>query len=144
MRDIAKHLAESYPDQSGGWMHWAFALREMDGVEQAKEVALRGLKLHPDEAILHYNLACYLSLLGEFEPAKKDLNRACVADERLKALATEDVDLAGPSARRSHPAFSSWCPIPLPGLPQPTCPAPSSCQINRLKTATGPASKFQG
>jgi Flp pilus assembly protein TadD len=95
MRDIAKHLAESYPDQSGGWMHWAFALREMDNIEEAKTVALRGLELHPKEAILHYNLACYLSLLGEFEPAKKHLNRACVTEERFKAEAVEDEDMAG-------------------------------------------------
>ena len=95
MRDIAMHLAESYPDQSGGWMHWAFALREMDQIEEAKDVALRGLELHPDYAILHYNLACYLSLLGQFEPAKKHLNRACVAEERFKQSATEDSDLDG-------------------------------------------------
>ena len=95
MADVSKHLAESYPDQSGGWMHWAYALREMDQIEEAKAVALRGLELHPDEAILHYNLACYLSLLGEFKPAKKHLNRACVADEKLKLSATEDSDLAG-------------------------------------------------
>jgi len=29
MRDIASHLAESMPDQSDNWMHWAFALREI-------------------------------------------------------------------------------------------------------------------
>jgi endonuclease YncB( thermonuclease family) len=39
MGDIAKHLAESYPDQSDNWMHWAFALREMDQIEEAQEVA---------------------------------------------------------------------------------------------------------
>jgi tetratricopeptide (TPR) repeat protein len=130
MADIAKHLAESYPERSDNWMHWAYALREMDQIEEAKSVAIRSLELHPDEAVLHYNLACYLSLLGEFEPAKKHLNRACVTDDPFKAFATEDVDLAGPSARRGHPAFSSRCPIRLPGLPPPTCPAPSSCQIN--------------
>jgi hypothetical protein len=58
MRDVAKHLAESYPDQSNHWMHWAFALKEMDEVEEAKAVAFRGLELHPEEAVLHYNMAC--------------------------------------------------------------------------------------
>jgi hypothetical protein len=48
MRDIAKHLAEGYPDRSDNWMHWAYALREMDQIEEAKDVALRGLELYPD------------------------------------------------------------------------------------------------
>jgi tetratricopeptide (TPR) repeat protein len=48
----------------------------MDKVEEAKEVAVHGLELHPDMAILNYNLACYLSLLGEYPDAKKHLNRA--------------------------------------------------------------------
>jgi len=42
MRDIAMHLAEYYPDQSNHWKHWAFALKEMDKVEEAEAVALRG------------------------------------------------------------------------------------------------------
>ena len=95
MRDIAKHLAESLPDQSDGWVSWAFALRAQEQVKEAKEVALRGLELHPGYAILHFNLACYLSLLGEFPEAKKRLNRAIKLDERFKAESVSDEDLAG-------------------------------------------------
>jgi len=62
-------------------------------VTEAKDVALKGLERHPDEAILHFNLACYLSLLEEFEPAKEHLNKACRRDDRFKALAVEDEDL---------------------------------------------------
>jgi len=71
LRDISKHLAENYADQSGGWMHWAYALREMDQIEEAKAVALRGLELHPEVAILYYNLACYLSLLGRIRTSQE-------------------------------------------------------------------------
>jgi hypothetical protein len=53
------------------------------------------LELHPDEAILHYNLACYHSLLGEFPEAKKSLTRAIELDERFKPESVEDDDLAG-------------------------------------------------
>ena len=56
MRDIAKHLAESYPDQSGGWMHWAFALREMEKVKEAKDVALQGLERYTDcRSVVHFD-----------------------------------------------------------------------------------------
>ena len=58
-------------------------------------MALKGLERHPDEAILHFNLACYHSLLGEFPAAKKHLNRAIKLDERFKVGAVEDDDLVG-------------------------------------------------
>ena len=62
---------------------------------EAKAVALRALDRHPDEAILHFNLACYHSLLGEFPQARKNLNQAIKLDERFKAGAVSDEDLAG-------------------------------------------------
>lgn len=71
MADIAKHLAEALPDQYDGWINWAFALREQPNVQEAKEVALRGLELHPVCAILRFNLACYQSLLGEYPAADR-------------------------------------------------------------------------
>ena len=43
---------------------------------EAKAIALRGLERHPDEAILRYNLACYMSLLGEMDEAKGELRRS--------------------------------------------------------------------
>jgi tetratricopeptide (TPR) repeat protein len=95
MANVSKHLTEYYPKQSDHWIHRAFALKELDKVEDAKAVALRVLELHPDCALLQYNLACYLSLLEEFKPAKKHLNLACVTDERFKLTATEDSDLDG-------------------------------------------------
>jgi len=76
-------------------MHWAFALREMDKIEEAKTVALRGLEHHPDEAILHFNLACYLSLLGEFPEAKDHLNKSIKLDKRFQELSVDDPDLTG-------------------------------------------------
>ena len=57
MADIARNLAEGYPKESQRRVHWAYALREMDRVKEAKDVALKGLDKHPDEAILHFNLA---------------------------------------------------------------------------------------
>ena len=95
MRDISQHLAESYPDRPQWSVQWAYALREMDKVQEAKEVALRGLELHPDCAILRFNLACYHSLLGEFPEAKKSLTRAIELDERFKPESVEDDHLAG-------------------------------------------------
>ena len=70
-------------------------------MKEAKYVALQGLERHPDEAILHFNLACFHSLLCEFPEAKKHLNQANKLDEMFKAGAVDDEDLAG--ARRRTP-----------------------------------------
>ena len=92
---MANALAKGNPEQSQWWVQWAYALREWGKAEEAKEVALKRLELHPDEAILHFNLACYLSLLGEFEEAKKHLNRSIRLDKRFQAASVEDEDLKG-------------------------------------------------
>ena len=93
--DISKYLAEKYVDQPQWWVHWANALKEMGKVKEAKEVALRGLKIHPDVTVLHFNLACYDSLLGKFRSAKKRLNRALKLNNQLRAFSNNDPDLAG-------------------------------------------------
>jgi tetratricopeptide (TPR) repeat protein len=71
------------------------AIRALEQVKEAKTVALRGLELHPDEAILHFNLACYLSLLGDYDNASDHLNKAIKLDRRFQAASVEDEDLAG-------------------------------------------------
>lgn len=55
---MAKALAEVLPDQSQWWVQRAYALREWGKEAEAKEVVLKGLELHPDEAILHFSPAC--------------------------------------------------------------------------------------
>lgn len=91
--DIACSLAGSHPEEAEWWVHWAYALREDGKVAEAKAVALRGLERHPDEAILHFNLACYLSLLGELDEAKVELRRSIELDRSFQKVAADDPDL---------------------------------------------------
>jgi len=51
---------------------------------------------------LHYDLACYLSLMGEREDALKALERALHLDAGLKELAKKDDDL---KSLRNDPRF---------------------------------------
>jgi hypothetical protein len=44
--------------------------------------------------VLHYNLACYDSLLGELAGARKRLATACKMDGQFRAAAQDDPDLA--------------------------------------------------
>ena len=65
MAALAEQLVALDEKAAYGWVNWAYALRELERVADAKEVATRGLKKHAEEAVLWFNLACSCSLLEE-------------------------------------------------------------------------------
>ena len=82
------------------WIAWAYALRELQRIEEAKAVLLRAETWHGSKSgVLHYNLACYHCLLGEMEEAERRLKRACILDPSWRAVALEDSDLKTMRAR---------------------------------------------
>lgn len=88
-------VARRFPDVEQGWIHWAYALRELQLVEKAREVLLEAEPLHGEKsAVLHFNLGCYYCLLGEHETARDRVSRACRMNAKLKAEAVDDPDLA--------------------------------------------------
>lgn len=94
MLDIGRRLTELDPQQSPGWVLWSYALRELNQVETALAVLLRGKALHGDkDSIIHYNLACYYCLLGDRPNARLALTAACRMDPSYKATALDDPDL---------------------------------------------------
>ncbi len=91
---IARELTRQTPDHERGWICWAYALRELNRVQEALDVLLEAEPLHGEKvAVLHYNLACYYCLLGNLEAARERLRRACQMHEPLKKDALEDPDL---------------------------------------------------
>lgn len=88
-----KALARKFPEERFGWINWAYALREIDQTAKAKEVVLDGLKEHPTEAVLWYNLACYCSLLDELPESATYLSKAKRYDESFEKEAENDPDL---------------------------------------------------
>lgn len=91
----AAALAKLAPDKEQGWISWAYALRELDRIEEAQDVLHRAEPNHgPTSAVLHYNLACYACLLGDKNEAKTRLALACEMDAQFKAEARDDPDLA--------------------------------------------------
>ncbi|EDY81702.1 tetratricopeptide repeat domain protein [Verrucomicrobiia bacterium DG1235] len=91
---VSEQLATQSPEIPHAWVHWAYALRELNRNAEAKSVALRGLKHHPQEAVLHFNLACYCSLLDQLPEASKYLDAAIKLDKTFKEEAKTDPDLA--------------------------------------------------
>lgn len=93
MEAISMRLVEQDPSGTFGWVNWAYALREMERAGEAKAVAIRGLELNPNEAVLWFNLACYCSLLGEVEESSNHLDKAISLEKSFEAEAVDDPDL---------------------------------------------------
>lgn len=67
--------------------------RRKGNLKKAVEILQDAVQRYPEQAVLHYDLACYLALKGEKEKALKALERAIQLDAGLKALAQKDDDL---------------------------------------------------
>jgi tetratricopeptide (TPR) repeat protein len=90
----AQELVRLAPTQERGWIGWAFALRELGEIAEAKAVLLEAEPHHgTDSAVLHYNLGCYHCLLGEFNEARTRLQTAFKMHPPFQAAALEDRDL---------------------------------------------------
>lgn len=90
---VARELARRSPDYEQAWLDWSHALREMDRVADAKAVLVEAEQWHGKSGSLHFNLACYHSLLGELDEARKRLRRACRKGRKWKEAAFANPDL---------------------------------------------------
>lgn len=91
---VSRKLVRAEPGDDKGWISWAFALRELNQVEEARKILLKALPLHGKTCdVLHYNLACYECLLGNLPEAKRRLALASRKDKQWKKEALDDPDL---------------------------------------------------
>ena len=91
---VSRELARQRPEIPKGWIHWAYALRELNRIPEAKWVLLEAERIHGEKCgLVIYNLACYCCLLGDHAAAKEWLSRACKLDAHWKKAALDDEDL---------------------------------------------------
>ena len=88
---VASHLVKVDPQTAGWWISLAYALRRAESVEKAEAILLRAQAIHPKDAMIAFNLACYASVTGWFEEAR--LRRAIQLDKDVRGLALDDEDL---------------------------------------------------
>ena len=67
------------------------ARREYRGA--AEGILLKARELHPESALIAFNLACYASVTGRMEDAKERLRNAIELDKDVRKLALDDEDL---------------------------------------------------
>jgi tetratricopeptide (TPR) repeat protein len=80
-----------------GWCY-----KRTNRLAQAIDALARALREHPDEALLHYNLACYWSLAGNTFNALHELSTALELDSELRSLIARESDF---DRLRGHPEF---------------------------------------
>ncbi len=86
-------LCERAPDDAGHWIQRAYAVRRARDIVEAREVLLEGMRLHPRDATIRFNLACYEAQLGRLDEARGHLASACGLDAQFSELAKTDPDL---------------------------------------------------
>lgn len=90
---LGDSLCQRAPAIAGHWIQWAYAVRRHTGIPAAREILLTGLGLHPQESILHFNLACYDTQLGNLPAARAHLRNACTLESACREVALADSDL---------------------------------------------------
>jgi tetratricopeptide (TPR) repeat protein len=104
-RDALRHLEIAAALRNGdsrvalalGWCY-----KRTNRLAQAIDSLERAIREHPDEALLHYNLACYWSLAANAPKALEALTLALELDPRLHALVTKEADF---DSLRGDPKF---------------------------------------
>ena len=67
---VASHLVKVDPQTAEWWINLAYAVRRAESVEKAEIILLRAQAIHPKNALIVFNLACYASVTGRIEEAK--------------------------------------------------------------------------
>ncbi|WAC18153.1 hypothetical protein OVA24_12990 [Luteolibacter sp. SL250] len=93
--ETARVLCGMEPLNAEYFLQAAFCLHETGDTLAARNWLLRGPKSLLEMPTFHYNIGCYLWVLGEHASARTHLRRAFRMDRSLEAFARTDRDLAG-------------------------------------------------
>lgn len=85
-------VTECDPERLEAWLGLGWCLKRLDRLDRAIDVLKQGLVATPLQPILHYNLACYLSLDGSVQAAIEHLTRAIAIDGRFRVLTEVEPD----------------------------------------------------
>jgi tetratricopeptide (TPR) repeat protein len=103
---LGERLTGLDPGDAGHWIQWAYAVRRLSGIPAARAILLTALGLHPQESIIHFNLACYEAQLGNLPAAKSHLRNACSLHADCREMALADTDLVP-----LHPWIAAGLPL---------------------------------
>ena len=93
METAARTLCERQPDEGQWPISLAYAIRRAHSLPEALIVLEAAAERFPEEAIIHFNLACYHAQLGDLETARRRLREAVRLDPVCQKMAQNDPDL---------------------------------------------------
>ena len=97
-----RESAERTPKTAMPCWPWAWCYKRIGRLNLAIQALQEALAVDENQAIVHYNLACYWSLAGNAEIALDHLATALQIDPKYRDLAAEENDF---DAIRQHPGF---------------------------------------
>jgi len=95
---------EVNPSGIEAWLGLGWCLKRLGRLPEAIRSLEAGLDASPREPVLHYNLACYHSLVGNVASAIDYLRRAIAIDDRFRDLTGTERDF---DPIRSDPRFQA-------------------------------------
>jgi tetratricopeptide (TPR) repeat protein len=90
--DPLRAVTTDDPHRLEAWLGIGWCLKRLGRLDEAIAVLEQGLEATPQQPILHYNLACYLSLGGKAPAAIEHLTRAIAIDGRFRDLTEVEPD----------------------------------------------------
>jgi Flp pilus assembly protein TadD len=91
--EVARCLVDIEPEEAAWWINLAYATRRAESIDKAQAFLLQARKMHPNNAIIAFNLACYACMAGRVDEAKTHLKHALALDTKIRELALRDQDL---------------------------------------------------
>jgi Flp pilus assembly protein TadD len=87
---VGRRLVKNEPGNAGAWVNLAYSIRRVEGLDSAEEILLHACSLHPNNALIAYNLSCYASVAGRTEEAKIRLRHAFDLNKAFRGVALAD------------------------------------------------------
>ena len=103
-----EEAADVCPSNVHIWLALAWCYKRTGQLSLAVEAMEKAVDVQPHLPLLHYNLACYLSLSGEKRRALKSLGHALALDDQLRYKVIDEPDF---DPLRRDPEFRSLTSI---------------------------------
>lgn len=85
-------LAEMNPRNSGLWINLAYVRRRTQSLDAAVETLQHAFAANPQDALAHFNMACYRAMQNRSTEALTLLRNALQLDPKLRSLAKAEHD----------------------------------------------------
>jgi Flp pilus assembly protein TadD len=96
------HAADAMPDDIHVWLAMGWCYKRIKRIDLAIEALRRAREVEPGEALIHYNLACYWSLVGNVRKAVSCLSNALEIDSNYRDMIDREPDF---EPIRNEPEF---------------------------------------